>query len=385
MFRTATIGLTHLLALVFLCGCVGFRVKNGQSAPSLAAAGVTYLQNSTNAIHTLQTWYEPSTGLYRTTGWWNSANAITVLVDYARVSKSTEYNALLANTFTAAQKTSPGFLNKYYDDEGWWALAWIDAYDLTRNKDYLAMAESIFADMAASWDGTCGGGIWWSKAKDYKNAIANELFLSVAAHLVNRTAGPTRSKYLEWSSREWRWFHASGMINEKNLINDGLGKTTGHSAGMGCTSNGRTAWTYNQGVILGGLVELSSVDHSPALRQAAQKIATAALTQLVDAKGILHDPCEPRCGADGVQFKGIFVRNLVLLNQSYPQTAYRAFIDRNADALWKDARGPNFQLSERWSGPFDASNAASQTSALDALVGAAVLHNKTKLKRSQHG
>ena len=76
-------------------------------------------------------------------------------------------------------------------------LAWIDAYDLTRNKDYLSMAESIFADMAASWDDTCGGGIWWSKDKDYKNAIANELFLSVAAHLVNRTAGSTRSKYLE--------------------------------------------------------------------------------------------------------------------------------------------------------------------------------------------
>ena len=60
------------------------------------------------------------------------------------------------------------------------------------------------------------------------------------------------------------------------------------------------------------------------------------------------------------------------------RAAYRTFIDKNADALWKDARGPNFQLSERWSGPFDSGNAASQTSALDALVGAAVIRSKAK-------
>jgi predicted alpha-1,6-mannanase (GH76 family) len=376
MFRSTTIGLTYLLALGFLSGCAASRVRNGHSAPSITAAGVIYLQNSKNALQTLQTWYEPSTGLYRTTGWWNSANAITVLVDYALVSKSTEYNSVLANTFIAAQKTSPGFLNKYYDDEGWWALAWIDAYDLTRNKDYLSMAESIFANMAASWDETCGGGIWWSKDKDYKNAIANELFLSVAAHLVSRTEVPVRSQYLEWSNREWKWFQASGMINAKGLINDGLNR----GIGAACSNNGRTTWTYNQGVVLGGLAELSSANHDPALRETAQRIATAAITQLVDNNGILNDPCEPKCGADGVQFKGIFVRNLVLLNESHPQAAYKTFIDKNADTLWMNAQGPNFQLSERWSGPFGSSNAASQTSALDALVGAATLHSKVKVK-----
>jgi len=174
------------------------------------------------------------------------------------------------------------------------------------------------------------------------------------------------------------------------LINDGLGKGRGQSAGMACTNNGRTTWTYNQGVVLGGLAELCSANHDSNLRETAQKIAMAAITQLVDSNGILHDPCEPKCGADGLQFKGIFVRNLVLLNQSHPQSAYGAFIDKNADTLWKDARGPNFQLGERWSGPFDSGNAASQTSALDALVGAATIHSKEKSqglvgKRMLHG
>ena len=382
MLSLAKIRLTSFLALGLLSGCAISPARNSQSAPPLAASG-PYLQNSKNAIQTLQTWYDPATGLYRTTGWWNSANAVTVLIDYSRLSKSTEYNAIIANTFVLAQKTTQdrkdrtGFLNEYLDDEGWWALAWIDAYDLTKNKEYLAMAESIFADMAKEWDDTCGGGIWWSKDRNYKNAIANELFLSVAAHLAHRTSGSVRQQYLTWGNREWKWFEATGMINQSGLINDGLKITGGQGAAATCTNNGRTTWTYNQGVVLGGLAELSSASHKPALRQTAQKIATAAITQLVDLNGILHDSCEPKCGADGVQFKGIFVRNLVLLNRTSPQTAYGAFIDRNADAVWKHAQGPDFRFSERWSGPFDVSNAASQTSALDALVGAATLHSKS--------
>lgn len=162
-----------------------------------------------------------------------------------------------------------------------------------------------------------------SKDRNYKNAIANELFLSVAAHLVNRTSGSARSQYLNWSNKEWKWFQASGMRNSNGLINDGLGKDWGQLAGPGCTNNGRTTWTYNQGVILGGLVELSAAEHDPALKQTAQKIATAAITLLADANGILHDPCEPKCGADGVQFKGIFIRNLVLLDKANPKVLYR--------------------------------------------------------------
>jgi len=367
-----------LSALALLSGCAAVPARNGQSAPSLVAP--VDLQYSTNAVQTLQTWYEPSTGLYKTTGWWNSANAMTVLIDYARLSRSTQYNPVITNTFIAAQRTSPGFLNNFYDDEGWWALAWIDAYDLTRNKEYLATAESIFADMAAAWDNTCGGGIWWSKDRKYKNAIANELFLSVAAHLANRTSGSTRRQYLIWGNREWKWFHASGMLNPTSLINDGLNKSAGEIAPSGYTNNGRTTWTYNQGVVLGGLVELMAADHDPDLALTAQHIAQAAITQLSDDNGILHDPCEPKCGSDGVQFKGIFIRNLVLLDKVHPNKLYESFISKNADTLWEYARGPNFQLAERWSGPFDSANAASQTSALDVLVGAATLQANRRVR-----
>jgi predicted alpha-1,6-mannanase (GH76 family) len=329
-----------------------------------------YLGHAANGIATLQAWYNSSTGLYDTTGWWNSANAITVLGDYSLAANTQQYASALSNTFVAAQNTNPGFINHYYDDEGWWALAWINAYDLTHNSKYLAMAESIFADIAGGWDTTtCGGGVWWSKDRTYKNAIANELFLSVAAHLANRTREPQRSQYAEWARREWNWFAASGMINPQSLINDGLNS----SNPAACTNNGQATWSYNQGVILGGLAEYSMVNHDPSLLARAAKIGSAAITYLTDANGVLHDPCEPNCGADGPQFKGIFTRNLMRLYLTASRPAYFSFVHKNADSIWNNDRGANYPFGLIWSGPFDSADAARQTSALDAIIAAAVM------------
>lgn len=370
--RTRGVGVLLLILLLASCG----RAHRSNSNPPQPISTTTHLQHAIAGIQTLQGWYDPASGLYQTTGWWNSANALTVLIDYARVANTHQYHSELTTTFTAAQAGSQGhlaFLNKYYDDEGWWALAWIDAYDLTGRQDYLSMAESIFTDMIGGWDNMCGGGIWWTKDRTYKNAIANELFLSVSATLANRDSA-NKSRYLDWAKKEWLWFSGSGMINSHNLINDGLAITSG-AGGTTCANNGKTTWTYNQGVMLNGLTELSKAAADQTTIQSANAIASAAIQSLADSNGILHDPCEPKCGADGVQFKGIFVRNLVRLYSLSPQPSYKTFIITNADSIWEKAQGPNAQFGQVWSGPFTASNAAIQSSALDAIVGAAAVEN----------
>lgn len=361
-----------VLRAALLCATT-FGLCTFAHAETSSDATPPYLDHATQGIKTLQNWYNASTGLYQTTGWWNSANATTVLVDYSKTAGTQQYVSTLANTFKAAQTTSKGFINNYYDDEGWWALAWIDAYDLTHDPQYLAMAKSIFADMAGGWDTTtCGGGIWWSKDKTYKNAIANELFLSVAAHLANRTNGAERANYSQWSRREWSWFLASGMINAQNLINDGLDS----SNPAVCKNNNSTTWSYNQGVVLGGLAAFSHFDADPSLLTKAVQIATAAVTHLVDSNGILHDACEPNCGADGPQFKGIFARNLAVLYQTAPNQIYKSFLTRNADSIWTNDQGSGVTFGLIWSCPFDSADAARQSSALDAIVAAALANRK---------
>lgn len=327
-----------------------------------------------DAVKVLQQWYSPQTGLYRTTGWWNSANAITALANYSRMTHSKEYLPVFANTLHAAQtghEGAAGFINDYYDDEGWWALAWIDVYDLTGRPEYLATAKSIFDDMQKGWDTkTCGGGVWWSKKTHGKNAIENELFLAVAASLANRAStSEQREKYLAWAQREWAWFAASGMINGQHLINDGLNSADPEH----CTNNGKNTWTYNQGVILGALVELNKAAPDPALAETATSIALAAIRQLTDADGVLRESSPAHTGGDVPQFKGIFSRNLMLLNSVSPNDRYEDFAEANAKSIWsKDRDGAN-HLGFWWAGPFDTADAARQSSALDALVAAAVM------------
>lgn len=313
------------------------------------------------AVAKLQSWYTPESGLWKTTGWWNSANALTTLTDYARATHSLRYESIIDQTYKVNIRS--GFLNQYYDDEGWWALAWIDAYDLTGRQRYIGAAEHIFANMTGGWDSTCGGGIWWSKKRAYKNAIANELFLSVAAHLSNRAASERqRKQYASWARREWRWFRRSGMIEHDHLISDGLTAA--------CKDNHKTQWSYNQGVILGGLAELASHERSRAPLRDAKRIAKAAIDHLADRKDILHEPCEPNCGADGSQFKGIFVRNLAILYGYVPGRKLRHFIFRNADSILRYDQTPTHGLGLVWSGPPGKPNASTQSSALDALVAA---------------
>lgn len=331
----------------------------------------SWSQRSSLAIHSLQSWYDAQTGLYKTTGWWNSANAMTTLADYSRVTGSREFDSVFQNTLSAAQKTSPGFINRFYDDEGWWALAWIDEYDITHDQQYLKAAESIFTDMAGGWDGTCSGGIWWSKDRKYKNAIANELFLSVAAELAVRVkSAQSRTQYLSWAHREWQWFSHSGMINSDHLINDGLDSN--------CVNNHQQTWTYTQGVAIGGLTELYKADHDSALLSEAHTIATATLSSptLIDKHGILHEPCEPNCGEDGSQFKGIFVRNLLSLDEVAPQQQYEKFIDTNANSIWAGTQPPDYHFGLIWAAPSGVVNASTQSSALDVLVAATAISKR---------
>lgn len=133
------------------------------------------------------------------------------------------------------------------------------------------------------------------------------------------------------------------------------------------------SWSYNQGVVLGGLVELNKAVPNPSYLEEAGKIAIAAIRNLTDANGVLHDVCEPNCAPDGTQFKGIFIRNLQLLQSVAPNQEYVKVINACANSIWANDRNSDNQLSVDWSGPFiTPPNASTHSSAMDALVAAIV-------------
>jgi predicted alpha-1,6-mannanase (GH76 family) len=322
-------------------------------------------------IEALQRWYGRRTGRWRTAGWWNAANALTTVIGYTQCTGDETYLGVVEHTFRAAGRKHPDFLVGFYDDNGWWGLAWVAAYDLTGEARYLDAARTIFANLLTGWDDTCGGGVWWSTDRSYKNAITNELFLTLAAQLHQRCADS--GKYLEWARREWDWFCARGLIGDGGLVNDGLDES--------CQNNGGQTWTYNQGVILGGLAALHHITGDAAYLTQGEVLADAALTRLTTPApharhGILLEPGEyatARRDRDRPQFKGIFVRNLADFYRQSPRPAYREFIRDNARSIWAHNRNSSNQFGLHWAGPFDRADASRQSAAVDVLNAAVLL------------
>lgn len=122
-------------------------------------------------------------------------------------------------------------------------------------------------------------------------------------------------------------------------------------------------------MILGGLVELYKATNNASLLVKAQTIATSAMNAL-SVNGTLYEGCEPNCGSDGAQFKGVFIRNLKYLQEVAPNTSYKAYIMANADSIWANDRDNQTQLGVSWTGPYATASAGTQSSALDTLVAA---------------
>jgi len=101
------------------------------------------------------------------------------------------------------------------------------------------------------------------------------------------------------------------MIKQANLVNDGLTTAT-------CTNNNQTPWSYNQGVPLAALNELYRATGDSSLLTTARALAGASTSNSVlNPGGILFDNGG---GGDVPSFKGVYVRDLAVLNRHWPTT-----------------------------------------------------------------
>ncbi|MFJ8135024.1 glycoside hydrolase family 76 protein [Streptomyces sp. NPDC096013] len=329
------------------------------------------------AADALMTSYDPYNGWWPSS-WWNSAATLTSVIDFAKTTGTHDYDWIIARTFDQNRGVFPAgtrssdaiegdFISRAIDDSGWWAIAWIDAYDYTHDARYLDEAVTIATYIQQYWDtGTCGGGVWWDRERTYKNAVTNGQYLWLTTALHQRIAGDT--VWLQRARTSAAWYRASGLINSSGLVNDGLSSS--------CANNGSTVWSYNQGLAIGAFTELWRTTGDSSLLTTARTLADAAISSpTLTSGGVLTESCDvgpASCDDNQKQFKGIFMRNFADLAKATGSSTYRAYVQKQADTLWASDRSTLNALGERWAGTSpNQTDWRTQAGALEALTAAA--------------
>ncbi|ATG53426.1 glycoside hydrolase family 76 [Brachybacterium ginsengisoli] len=352
------------------------------SAPpgSLSAGGDASraLSRARAAAEVLMADYDPDKAWFPSS-WWNSAVALQTIGDYMLRSGDLRFLDQLERTFERNKGPFPAgelsgdeiygsFCSRAIDDSGWWALTWMRAYDLTGEQKHLDMAVTIGEFMSDFWDpSTCGGGIWWDEERTYKNAVTNGQWIRLTAQLHARIPGDRQ--WLERALEAWEWYAHGAMIGEDGLLNDGLTDA--------CENNHDRVYTYNQGLAIGGALELWRATGDETQLERARCFADSALAEgaLVE-DGILvewTDALGESTNDNHKQFKGIFLRYLMDLADTTGDARYREFVARQAASIWERDRTLDGRLGVRWSGEesADSPNVAdwrTQASALSALI-----------------
>ncbi|PBK90828.1 glycoside hydrolase family 76 protein [Armillaria gallica] len=325
-----------------------------------------YVDAATTAAANLQSAYF-SGGTYPSQPVWISAVDAWHLQRLDGLTGASTYSGVINTVFTNYENELQN--GGSYDDVQWVSVAYLSAGNVDMAKKYYDIASTA---VDSSY---CGGGLFWSSARDYKNAITNELYLATSGYLYDVTQD---TQYLTNLKNTWEWFNASALRGSNGLYNDGLSKD-----GL-CANNGQTQWTYNQGVVLVGLgflykcmSTLYTKDESAI--STAWSIMDAILADLVD-NGALRESCDSAtattCNNDQVSFKGILVEYMawfLSITGRDNGTKYSDFIKLQADKVLQNAVGSAGSYSNLWY----SSNAGgavwtapSQGAALGAFVAA---------------
>ncbi|KAJ7451171.1 glycoside hydrolase family 76 protein [Mycena latifolia] len=326
------------------------------------------------------------TGEYSGGSHWTDANAIENIHNLMLATGTDEFSSLADNSYlgrTANLQATTGIslwssiLGGSYDDASWIILAlWkIADYKAARGQDnsaYLDSANTIYSIVEGAWDtSVCGGGVWWSSAKDYKNSVTNELFLLVSA--TGAINFPSNPAFLTNANLVRNWIKNSQLRNAQGLFNDGLVTST-------CANNGQTTWIYNQGVIAAGLGALYAVTHDTTLLDEAEVTLDAAI-QLLTSNSILKESCDDpvqggaTCNNDQQAFKGIFTKSvqyyLDRVNDPARNAKYSGFLGAQASGVFHFGTSASNDIGSVWYAPSQGGSvftASSSSSGLAAHV-----------------
>ncbi|MDJ0458084.1 glycoside hydrolase family 76 protein [Arthrobacter sp. NQ7] len=224
------------------------------------------------------------------------------------------------------------FVNNYYDDMAWLALATLrlDRLAEESRRPGRRRNAAVRASLTLQFDAACtddlGGGAFWSKKRDFKNTPAT----APVALFYARTGEQAKAQAL------LDWLDATLFDPDQELYLDGARL---NAAGEVVLE--RAVYTYNQGPVLGALLEVggdANLARAAVLIESVRRRLTVREASAVQGSVLRCDGT-----GDGGLFTGILCRYLALaavdprLPGATRATAARLVTD-TAEAFWSGRR-----------------------------------------------
>lgn len=181
-------------------------------------------------------------------------------------------------------------INAVYDDQMWILKEYLNAYNVTGNEDYLAMAEDLTATCLDGWDTSVNpatgkefGGITWGPGYASKHTCSNAPMVAPLVDLytlyTQKGNAEKAEYYLSWAKRIYAFSYAT-FRNANGLFGDLIGTEYTFENGKKRTIFHGTLdvseYTYNTGTMLQGAAKLYAATGVSDYLVQAQNIAEVA-------------------------------------------------------------------------------------------------------------
>jgi predicted alpha-1,6-mannanase (GH76 family) len=373
-----------ITAAVLIAACVSSCLKQKEDTPGPPPSGggngnivFDWPKIADSSQTALNTYFWSTSGKYflissNSSQWsyyWPSAHALDVLVDAYLRSPNTFVKQRMDDLLVGMKAQNGNtWLNYYYDDMEWMALACLRAYQATNDVAYKNITDILWADIKNGWSSDLGGGIWWRKDNSSKNTPSNMPAAILAARLYKAFNNP---QDLQWAQQIYNW--------QKSVLYDGVSGWVYDNIDKNGLKNTSWKFTYNQGTFLGAALELYKITGNAGYKSDAIAAADFAVSSgQLTANGILKD----EGGGDGGLFKGVFARyfNRLIVEgdlDAGKKTAYINFVKKNAETLWSKGTNKTYTF---FGSAWDAKPGAT-TELTIQLSGSMLIEAMAELKR----
>lgn len=222
---------------------------------------------------------------------------------------------------------------KYYDDNQWLILGFMEAYEVTGDDFFLNWARCVNRFSLSGWDEKLGGGIYWKVDHQSKNTCANAPAAAAAMRLF--MAGHADDKAMrDWAMRIRGWVNATLRDPDDSLYWDNI-RLDGEV--------NKIKYTYNTALMIRTDVLLYESTGEVFYLDAARRAADAAINHWVD----------PATGAirDTPKFAHLLCEAFLRLHDTSNDGKYLAVARAYAEHAHRDARDPQGGYYDDWNKP----------------------------------